>query len=727
MSPTSPEDQRFKIPGFTIAPSTLRIATGLIAVCLGLTATAQEFKSPNLTPEGTLKPLSVEESMKLIEVPKGFKIELVASEPMVQEPVCFAFDPDGALFVCEWLTYMQDQYGTDQFEPQSRVVKLVDTDGDGKMDKRTVFANSLMLPRSIIALHDLVLVRMSNDSTIWAFYDEDKDGIAERKEVAVKGNSVGGNIEHQDNALLWNADNRIYETGRMLRFKDGKLHAERDIQRYGQWGLARDDVGRIFASHNNHPIKDWLCLGGYPPVDPPSDSAVKKANFICEVDDATDPGREVTATGGQSMLRSTQFGPWYGSYVIPDPVRRMVKILSFEEKNGLPKSIPHPDFKDTEFIRSSDTYFRPVWTDMGPDGGLYIADMSRGIVQEASWFPTERTKNPKPAWLARYYRTKGWDMLGVNRRGRIYRLVPENKNLLDPRPQFSKKSSAELIQYLGHRNGWWRDTAHKLIVCREDAAVVPALRTALKEGNGFARMLAMRSLQAFGSLTPAEVGIALKDKDEKVRTTAIAVAETMLAEEPRLESLLAGLVQDASSTVLSQLHVTLKRIHTPLAAKTLTNLVAKNPQNGSIALLQKAGQKLPGHLEKYRQGYTLYAGLCTECHGDGENGLKTDGALMAPLFAKNERMKNGEYLVRAMLKGLQGPLGDGEIYSAGIMPPLEGLYKDDQIAAIANYIGFRWGKWQDPLKPEDVAKLRSESKTRLAPYTYEELKEAKQP
>ena len=521
---------------------------------------------------------------------------------------------------------------------------------------------------------------------------------------------------------LWNADNRIYETGRVLRFQGGKVHDERTIQRYGQWGLARDDVGRIFASHNNHPIKDWFCLGGYPPVDPPSDGAIKKANFICAVDDATDPGREVTATGGQTMLRSTQFGPWYGSYVIPDPVRRMVKILAFEEKKGLPKAVPHPDFKGTEFIRSTDAYFRPVWTDIGLDGGLYIADMSRGIVQESQWFPTERTKDPKPAWLARYYRTKEWDMLDVNRRGRIYRLVPENKALLDPRPQFSKKTSAELVAYLGHPNGWWRDTAQKVIVCREDPAAIPALRKEMRDGNSFARMLAMRSLQALGSLTTAEVDIALKDKDEKVRTTAIAIAETMVAEEPRLETLLANLVQDPSSTVLSQLHVTLKRVHTPAAAKALSDLVAKNPDNGSIALLQKAGQKLPGHLEKFREGHTLFAGLCTECHGDGENGLKVEGALMAPLFAKNDRVKNPEYLTRVMLKGLQGPLGNGESYSAGIMPPLEGLYKDEQIAAIANYIGFRWGSWKAPLKPEEVTKLRADSKLRQAPYTFEELR-----
>lgn len=697
------------------------IVVGFLMWGSGATASAEPFVSPNLEKDGTLRPLSAEEGLKLIEVPAGFQLELVAAEPMVQEPVCFAFDPDGALFVCEWNTYMQDPYATGQSDPKCRVVKLEDTNGDGKFDKRSVFADALVLPRSIIALHDRILVRMSNDNTIWAFFDDNQDGVADRKEVALVGGPVGGNIEHQDGSLLWNVDNRIYETSRTLRFKDGKLQVEKTIQRYGQWGLAHDDVGRVYGSGNSIPVKGWQNLGGYPNVTPPSEPAVKAANFICEVDDATDPGREVTATGGQTMLRSSQFGRYYGSYVIPDPVRRCVKIVAFEERNGVRVAVPHPDFKGTEFIRSPDTYFRPVWSDIGPDGGLYIADMSRGIVQESEWFPTERTQNPNPRWIARYYRTKAWGMLGVHQRGRIYRLVPKDKQLLDPRPTLSKRSSTELVAVLGHPNGWWRDTAQKLIVCRGDKSAVPALRSALKKDNAFSRLLAMRSLQGLDSLTAEEVAVALKDKDENVRTNAIAIAETMMTQAPELEEVIVQLSTDPSATVLGQLYNTLRNLHTTLAAKALKQLEEQQPVNGAIALLRKEGEKLPPKLEKYRDGHILFTGFCKECHGDGVHGLKVGQALMAPIFVKNSRIQDPAYVIRVMLKGVQGPLGAGETYAAGMMPPLEGMYRDEQIAEIANYLGLQWGDWKQPVTAEDVAKWRAETKGRQAPYTFEDF------
>lgn len=698
-----------------------RIAS-LLACCFLTSVYAGTFNSPNLEKDGTLRPLSAQESLKYFEVPAGFQLELVASEPMVQEPVCFAFDPDGALFVCEWLTYMQDQYATGQSEPKSRVVKLEDTNQDGTFDKRTVFADSLVLPRSIIALHDRILVRMSHDSTIWAFFDDNKDGISDRKEIALAGEPVGGNIEHQDNSLLWNTDNRIYETGRSLLFKNGKLQFCKNIQRYGQWGLAHDDVGRVYGSGNSTPAQGWQSLAGYPNVTPPSDRGVFDANFICEVDDATDAGRQVTATGGQTMLRASQFGPYSGCYVIPDPVRRCVKIVAFEERNGVRVAAPHADFKGTEFIRSTDTYFRPVWTDIGPDGGLYIADMSRGIVQESQWFPTERTIDPNPQWLARYFRTKAWNMLGVHQRGRIYRLVPQDKNLLDPRPSFSTKSSAELVRYLGHDNGWWRDTAQKVIVCREDVAAIPELRKSFKDGNAHARLLAMRCLQAFDGLGADDIKTALKDPDDNVRTNAIAIAETRITQEPKLEEALAAMIDDPSSTVLSQLYSSLDNLHTVLAAKALKELVGKNATNGSILLLENMKNQLPQELKKYESGYTIFAGFCRECHGDGVNGLKIDGGLIAPVFAKNPRIEDASHVVRVMLKGAQGPLGPNENYGAGIMPPLEVMYNDDQIAAVANYIGIQWGNWKTPLTSEDIAQRRTELKERRNPFTYEELR-----
>src|SRR5688572_2695908 len=130
-------------------------------------------------PETNYPSLKPADAIKTIEVPKGYKLVCIASEPMVEEPAAMAFDGNGALYVCEWRTYMQDEHATAQLAPVSRVVKLVDSDGDGVMDKRTVFIDNVILPRSVLPLHDRVLVHFTQDSTIWAYFDDNKDGVAD--------------------------------------------------------------------------------------------------------------------------------------------------------------------------------------------------------------------------------------------------------------------------------------------------------------------------------------------------------------------------------------------------------------------------------------------------------------------------------------------------------------------------------------------------------------------
>ena len=92
---------------------------------------------------------SPQESMALMEIQDGYSIELVASEPMVEEPAALAWDGDGKLYVAELNTYMQEIDGKNQHEPVCRVVLLEDTDDDGVMDKRSVFVDKLVLPRMI--------------------------------------------------------------------------------------------------------------------------------------------------------------------------------------------------------------------------------------------------------------------------------------------------------------------------------------------------------------------------------------------------------------------------------------------------------------------------------------------------------------------------------------------------------------------------------------------------
>lgn len=677
----------------------------------------------NQVADGTLVPYSVEESLKHIEVPEGFKIELVASEPMVQEPVCFTFDSDGALFVCEWNSYMQDQYATGQNEAVSRIVKLTDTTGDGKMDKRTVFARDLMLPRSILTLHDRVLVRFTHNSTIWAYFDDNGDGVSDRKEIAHKGGHAGGNIEHQDSGLIWNSDNKIYATGQIYKIRDGKLTQQPGHGRYGQWGLTRDDAGRIYGTGNSVPLKNWFNLGGYPLANPSLAEDVFKANFTCEVDDASDPGRNVTSTGGAAILRSEQFGRFKGSLVVPDSVRRIVKLVTLDKQDGQITPATHTELKDTEFIRSADTYFRPVWAGMGPDGGLYIADMSRGIVQESQWFPTERTKNPKKEWIERYYRTKAWGMLKVNSRGRIYRLIPDDTAKLESPKPLSTMSSSDLTQYLEHENGWWRDTAHKLIVCLNDKSALPNVRKLLKSNNQFARLSALQILDYFSDLKKEELMSAFTDKNENVRVHAISLAEKRFDTDSEYYTSVAKLASDPSPFVVSQVHLSTEKLNTTSSVYLRKQIASSNPDNISVVSAEKRRTQLHGSLKKYLPGHKIYQSLCIDCHGQGDKGVESMGKLFAPKFSHNSRMKDKEYLTKVLLQGLTGPLGENqETFSAGIMPPVGSTYSDQELSEVLNYIGRRWGNWKKDISAEEVKVIRDATSDRKSPWTYSEAK-----
>src|SRR5205085_11606010 len=141
----------------------------------------QTFKRNVVDTNPPVTPLSPEESMKKIQLPPGFHIELVASEPMIQEPVALCWDGNGRMYVAEMNTFMKDAKGTGEYEPLSRIKLLEDTDWDGKMDKSTIFIDSLVLPRTILAIGDQLLVGITNAQHIWSYRDTNGDGKADEK------------------------------------------------------------------------------------------------------------------------------------------------------------------------------------------------------------------------------------------------------------------------------------------------------------------------------------------------------------------------------------------------------------------------------------------------------------------------------------------------------------------------------------------------------------------
>ncbi|MEQ1854132.1 MAG: PVC-type heme-binding CxxCH protein, partial [Chthoniobacteraceae bacterium] len=197
------------------------------------------------------KPLSPEEELKTFKLEKGFHVELVAAEPMVETPVAMSWDEQGRLFVCEMRPYMRDLEGKGELDPIGRIVVLEDTDGDGKMDKRSVFADGLVMPRGVMCVNGGAIV--AEPPALWFMKDTNGDGVADVKEqVDAAYGSRGGQPEHMANAPTRFLDNWVYSAnhGMRYRLKDGKWISDSSGSR-GQWGMTQDDHGRPFYNFNS--------------------------------------------------------------------------------------------------------------------------------------------------------------------------------------------------------------------------------------------------------------------------------------------------------------------------------------------------------------------------------------------------------------------------------------------------------------------------------------------
>ncbi len=688
-------------------------------------------KEDGWNPDTKFLPLSPAEAIKTIEIPKGYRLECIASEPMVEEPASFTFDGNGALYVCEWRTYMQDEFATKQLEPVSRVVKLVDTDGDGVMDKRTVFIDHVILPRTVLPLHDRVLVTFTESNSVWAYFDDNKDGVSDRRELAYEGGPNHGNIEDQNSGMLWNLDNTICTNDYRFTYRDGKLTAgKHSIGRISQWGLARDDDGRLFCSWAGgaNPAHSFQLPAGYPILKVPEHADGYKVPYAsCKVWDQSSGGyktaeqrvlRDLSACCGQSVLRSPLMPEYYGRVVTCEPVGRFIRMSTIDWKNGL--GVADNSFPKSEFIRSTDAYFRPVWTCSAPDGTLVFSDLYRGIIQEKAWFPTNDNDEPKE-WVARYHRVKKWGMLEVFRHGRIYRMVPDGKKP-GPQPHMLDETPAQLVAHLANPNGWWRDTAQMLLVSRRDLSVVPALITmAATHEDANARIHALWTLQGLDALPKESIAASSKHTESRVRRAAVQLAEPWLVKhDVGLAKTLADMTADADAQVRIQLFLAYRAAKldvpeklTALPNPIFTALIEKEKADNLVALLG----------ESAKQGRQIYETLCTTCHGPDGKGVKQGDKFLAPAFAKSDWFKrdgNVDALARVVLKGQTGPI-DGVTYGEGSMLPLEQIYNDEQLASVLNFIGERWHKWSKPVAAADIARVRKEVADRKTPWTHEEL------
>jgi len=385
-------------------------------------------------------PLKVDEALKSFRLQPGFRIEAVASDPMIESPVEIEFDGNGRMYVLEMRGFMPNIDGKGEDQPVGRVSLLEDQDGDGRMDKSTVFVEGLLMPRAIAVVRGGLLV--AEPPHLWFFHDTNGDGKSDEKEEVASNYGNQSNPEHNANGLLWGRDNWIYSANHTMRYRNLEGDWQKDITvPRGQWGISQDDYGRLFFNSNSDPFRGDLVPSQYlmrnPNFKSPAGNNValekSRAVFPSRMNPGVNRGYQkgqlradgtlATFTGacGPSIYRGDLFPKkYYGSGFLCEPTGNLVRCELLEEKDGFITATNA--FGETEFLSSSDERFRPVNTCNGPDGALYVVDIYRGVLQHRMYVTS---------YLRNQALSRGLDS-PVNL-GRIYRILPEGEKESGPK------------------------------------------------------------------------------------------------------------------------------------------------------------------------------------------------------------------------------------------------------------------------------------------------------
>ncbi len=713
----------------------------------------------NPTPSGVY--LTPQESMKTMHLAKGYHLELVASEPMIKEPVAIAWDGNARMYVAEMLTYMQDADATGEQQPKSRISLLEDTDNDGKMDKSSVFLDNLLLPRMIQCVNHELLVNETNTITVTSYTDTDGDGKADLKKVVYKNdkyNASDANMEHQRSGLDWNLDNWMYMTYDPLRFRytNGTLQVDTIPSGAGggQWGVTHDNYGRLFYSSagGETPALGFQINPVYGKLDFPDQFSAEFQEVwpIIATPDVQGGNMRLTAKNtlnhftaccGQSIYRGDKLPQdLVGDYILCEPVARIIRRAKVIDLKG--KMVMQNNYYRSEFIASSDMNFRPVNSATGPDGNLYIVDMHRGIIQQGNW--------TRPGSFLRN-KIDSLDLAKNVGHGRIYRVVNDEFKR-GPKPNMLNESSSTLVGYLGHPNGWWRDNAQKLIIVRGDKSVVPALKAMAMalpsadadDNSHLARIHALWTLEGLDAIDKEVLSHALTDAHPQVRKTAVWISESYLKKgDPEILNQLSALKADPNNNVRMQLMLSLSTSKSDKTKAIYADMLNQNATNDLLAATKKAidknddvktfGSRLGVMAVADRNlilnGATIFKSLCASCHGADGKGIAIGGtSLAAPPLAGSKVLNYQEKNtpVRILLHGLSGPI-DGKTYPS-VMPAM-GDNSDEWIASVVSYIRYELGsagrnrQLSPVIKPEEVKKIRNENVGRTKAWTIAELED----
>lgn len=590
-----------------------------------------------------IAPLAPRDAGASFRLQDGFTLELVAAEPLVTDPVAAVFDEDGRLYVVEMNDYPYTDKSTDKPNverttdlPIGKLRLLEDTDDDGVFDKSTIFARELSWPTGIAVYDGGVFVAATPD--VWYLKDTDGDGVAD-----VRKNPFTGfrkfNVQAAVNNLIWGLDHRLYGAGGAnggtitaphnpqagpviisrhdFRFdpRDPKLELQSGSARFGN---TFDDWGHRFICNIRNPIQHvllpqhYLARNPFLPVSnvlhdvaaagdqirvfrasPPDPWRVVNAERLTAQGDPRVPRSEKNASGFMTSACSVTV---YRGDAYPPGFRQQVLLCEpsanlVHRQELIPAGVTFSSRRidrDSEFLVSTDNWFRPVNFVPAPDGTLYLLDMYRETIEHPWSIPDDLKAT--------------LDLENGRDRGRIYRIAPP-KFSRRATPHLGAASTAELVALLEHPNVWHRETAHRLLFERQDVATATLLRQLRsRTRQSVARLHVLWSLHGLNQLEVDDLRTAMHDAASEVREHAVRIAEQFLQRSDS-EALRDEIIQcagDPAPGVRFQTAFTLGSIRDSRRTETLEALARQDADDPWItsAVVSSAVDLAPQLLQK---------------------------------------------------------------------------------------------------------------------------------
>lgn len=595
-----------------------------------------------------------EDALSTFELEPGFKMELVAAEPLISDPVDMEIDENGRMYVVEMHGYPLDKSGT------GKVKLLSDTDGDGRMDKSTVFADSLVLPTGIMRWKKGVLV--TDAPNLLYLEDTDGDGKSDIRIVMLTGFALS-NPQHNFNSPLLGLDNWIYlgnegtvttslykeefgdqgkevfypsrpdgprlpanAGGLNVRFRPDRHELEL-LASKTQFGQTFDAWGRHFlVTNSNHIYQEvikapYLNRNPYLPVSDATQSLSDHGNAADVFPITEDPEYQLltnigvfTAASGITAYLGGAFPAEYkDATFVAESVGNLVHADRLEPRGA--SFTASRILENKEFLASTDSWFRPVNLYIGPEGALYVVDYYRQIIEHPEWMAEEDVKS-------------GVLYNGTNQ-GRIYRISPSGAKPITWTRQLElgNATDEQLVEKLAHPNIWWRQNAQRLLVDRNSDHAVPALvQMAQNSTSPLGRLHALWTLEGLDQLTSILIEEALRDPVAGMRENAIKLAELHLDDDSSLTSKLLKLQDDEDPKVRYQLLCTLGFIDSPKVNHVRQQLLFKDIEDHWVqtAALTASSSKndalLHAVLERFQKNIPVYASLTRQLSAMAVNG-----------------------------------------------------------------------------------------------------------